>query len=213
MIEWFKDLSLRGKIIFIVSAVVLIVALITVAIIFIPKYDGPEENCIFLNEKANLHKEYYITVVDFEDCEKISVLANKGDLEETELIGTDKHFISVTVVVEHINVANPQENHFLDVDDFKLKDHTGVQIKNINLFSKENGLALENKDFATVKAQTDYKWVDTAIGTGTQQTITLYFEVPEEISTLDTTIVLEADFFSGILNNDGGTDIVLAKRK
>lgn len=208
MIEWFKELALWKKIVYPLS----IIAIIVVIIILLPKYTGPEKNCLFLNEKANLHEEYYVTLLDFEDCENISILKNKEDLEETELISTDKHFISVTVLIEHINVANEKEAHILDVNDFKLKDHTGVQLKNINLFSKENGLALENKDFATVKSQKDYKWVDTSIGVGSQKTLTLYFEVPEDISTLDTTIVLEVDFFSGRSNGQAGTDIVLAER-
>lgn len=208
MIEWLKELSLWKKIVF----SLILIAIIVIVIIFIPKYNGPEKNCVFLNEKANLHEEYYVTVLDFEDCEKISILKNQDDLEETELIGTDKHFISITVLIEHINVANEKEAHILDVDDFKLKDHTGVQLKNLYLFSKENGLALENKNFSTINSQKDYKWVNTSIDAGTQRTITLYFEVPEEISTLDTTIVLEVDFFIGRSNGKAGTDLVLAKR-
>ena len=120
MIEWFKNLILWKKIVYPSIALIIIVLII----ILIPKYDGPEENCIFLNEKANLHNEYYITLLDFKDCETISILKNQNDLEETELISTDKHFISVTVLIEHINVADEKENHLLDIDDFKLKDHT-----------------------------------------------------------------------------------------
>ena len=175
-------------------------------------YEGPEENCVFMNEKANLHQEYYITVLSCCDYNSISVLKNKADLEETELLGTDKHFISVTILLQHINVSDEKEAHSFDIDDFKIKDHTGVQIKNVNLFSKENGVALENKNFSTTKAQLDYKWVDTKIAPGEQNNITLFFEVPKNISTSDTTIVLEADFFTGLSNNKAGTDIVLAQR-
>ncbi len=91
-------------------------------------------------------------------------------------------------------------------------EDTGIQIKNINFFSKENGVALENKSFSTTKAQLDYKWVDSEIAPEEEKTITLFFEVPKAISTSDTTIVLEADFFTGRSNGKAGTDIVLAKR-
>lgn len=184
----------------------------TLILAFSSCYKGPEENCVFINEKANLHNEYYITVLDCTDQNSIFVLKNKGDLEETELIGTDKHFISVTILLQHINVSEEKEAHSLDTNDFKIKDHTGIQIGNLNLFSKENGLALENKDFSTTKAQLDYKWVDNGVEPGDQKTIILYFEVPKSISTTDTTIVLEADFFSGRTNKKAGTDIVLAQR-
>lgn len=208
MIEWFLNLSMWKKIVY----PIIFVSIIILLIVFGPKYTGPGENCIFLNEKANLHNEYYITVIDCFDCDKVSVLKNKGDLEETELIGTDKHYISVTVKIEHINVADSKEIRSLDIDDFKLKDHTGIQLKKINFFSKKNGVALENKDFQTTKSQTDYKWVEMEIMPGEQKTITLYFEVPKNISVYDTTIVLETDFIKGGLNGKIGTDIVLAKR-
>ena len=208
MIEWYKNLDTWKKIVLPTA----IIAIIVVTIVFIPKYTGPEENCTFLSEKANLHNEYYITVTNFSDESKISVIKNKDDLEETELIGTDMHYISVTILIEHINVANSKELHELDIDDFKLKDHTGVQLKNVNLFSKEKGLALENKNFSTKKSETDYKWVNTQIMPGEKKTITLYFEMPKNISTNDTIIVLETDFFNGRSNGKAATDIVLAKR-
>ena len=210
--EWFKNLDTWKKVVVCIVGILLLAGIIALIVIFVPKYTGPEENCVILNEKANLHNEYYITVTDFSDCDNVYVVKNKGDLEETELIGTDKHYISVNVLIEHINVANSKEMHNLDIDDFKLKDHTGVQIKNFNFFSKENGVALENKNFSTTKSQTDYKWVDMQIMPGEQQNITLYFEVPKDISVKDTTIVLETDFFSGRLNGKAATDIVLAKR-
>ena len=210
MKEWWDNLHVAWKI---VIGVLVVSAIFALVYFFVPKYRGPEKNCIYWNEKANLHNEYYITVTDFADLESISVVKNKGDIDETELIGTDKHFISVTVLIEHINVTEPKENHNFDINDFKLKDHTGVQIKNLNLFSKENGVALENKNFATTNAQTDYKWVETSIEKGTQKEIVLFFEVPENISTLDTIIVLEADFFGLRSNGRAGTDIVLAERK
>ena len=83
MIEWFKNLDTWKKIVFSLAAVMVLAGIIVLIVIFIPKYTGPEENCVFLNEKANLHNEYYITVTDFSDRNTISILKNANDLEET----------------------------------------------------------------------------------------------------------------------------------
>ncbi len=209
MISWYLNLALWKKILY----PVLLVIVIVLIIIFVPKYDKPQKNCIFLNEKANLHGEYYITVTDFKDCDNIEILKNKDDEVKTKLFGTDKHFISVTILLEHINVANPNETKPLKPNTFKLKDHTGVQIGNFNFGSKNDGLALSKKDFSTTDAIEDYSWVDTLILPGEKKTITIYFEVEKDISTNNTITVLESDLFSFLESeNHLGTDIVLAQR-
>lgn len=207
--EWFKNLQLWKKIVYPLALATLVIILL---VFFITKYNGPEENCVFINEKVNLHNEYYITVLDRTDQDSIEILKNKDDLEKTEIIGTDKHYIKIEILIEHINVANAKENHQLDINDFKLKDHTGVQIKNMYLFSKENGLALENKNFQTRTAIKDFVWFDSEINVDEEKTIVLYFEVDKTISSLDTVMVLETDFFNFRSNGKAGTDIVLAYR-
>ena len=209
MVNWFSDLVLWKKIVFLIGIVLIII----LAIILIPKYTGPEENCIFVNEKANLHDEYYVTVLNVIDSDNALILKDKNDEESYEIIGNGKHFIKVTILIERINSSNPKENHTLDLDDFKLKDHTGVQIKNVNLFSVENGLALENKDFSTIKPIEDYYWFGHSIEPGSSKQIILYYEVSKEISSNDTVMVLEVDFFSGRTGTKKGTDFVLANRK
>lgn len=213
MTTCYSNLALWKKILYPIIVLVIAIAIIAFIIIFVPKYDKPQKNCIFLNEQANLHVEYYITVTDFKDCDNIEILRNKDDKVKTKLFGIDKHFISVTILLEHINVSNPNETKPLKPNTFKLKDHTGVQIGNFNFGSKNDGFALSEKDFSTTIAIEDYSWVDTLILPGEEKTITIYFEVEKDISTNNTITVLESDLFSFLESeNHLGTDIVLAQR-
>lgn len=97
MVEWYLNQKLLVKIIL----PIIIVVIIVLAIVFIPKYTGPEENCVFITEKANLHDEYYITVLDVNDNNTIYVLKNSNDTEKSKIIGTDRNYVSVKVLIEH----------------------------------------------------------------------------------------------------------------
>ncbi len=46
----------------------------------------------------------------------------------------NKQYVGVKIKIAHHALANPKENHPFDLDDFKLKDHTGVQLKNAYLY-------------------------------------------------------------------------------
>lgn len=208
MFEKYRNLPPWAKILIPVG----VVAAIALFIIFVPKYKGPEENCTFIGEKINLHDEYYLTVLDVDDYNNIFILKNYNDTEKSEIIGTDKHYVGVKVLIEHQTLANPKENHLLDVDDFKLKDHTGVQVKNFNFFSKENGLALETKDFLTKNPIVDYVWYEKLVESGQSLVITLYYEFSKAYSIYNTLMVLEVDFFTGRNENKAGSDVVLAYR-
>lgn len=208
MFEWYKNQKLWVKI----SISLAIVIAIVLFFIFVPKYTGPEENCTFIGERINLHNEYYITVTDVDDFDTIYVIKTPGETNKSELIGTDKNYIGVTVKIEHQQLDNPKETHEFDLDDFKLKDHTGVQLKNFNFFSKENGLALETKDFTTKKPVADYSWLGTSIESGDSLEFTIYYEFSKTYSIYNTLMVLEADFFGGRSGGKAGSDIVLAYR-
>ena len=41
------------------------------------------ENCVFVNETANLHDEYLVTVVDAQTVETVNILKNKDDVEKS----------------------------------------------------------------------------------------------------------------------------------
>ncbi len=210
MLKWYLEQKLWIQI---VLPIVCIGTFIVIIFLVIPRYNGPEENCVFINEKVNLHEEYYITVEDISLENDILYLKNQEDTEKSELIGTDKHYVGVKIKIEHQALANPKENHPFDLDDFKLKDHTGVQLKNINFFSKEDGLALETTDFTTRQPIKDYIWYGKSVESGEVTNIELYYEFSKKMSAHNTLMVLETDFFSGRSNGKSGTDIVLAYRK
>ncbi len=169
--------------------------------------------CTFINEKINLHSEYYVTILNVDDYDNIFVFKNKNDYEKSELIGTSTHFVGMKILIQHQNVSFPKENHKFDKNDFKLKDHTGVQIENINLFSKKNGFALSTKTFSTKQPIIDYSWYEKSVESGEEYEFTLYYEFPKSYSVYDTIMVLEVDFFVGAHNNRTGSDIVLAYRE
>ena len=176
-------------------------------------YTGPQENCVFIGERTNLHKEYYITVLDVLDYDSIEVIRTKGEDNKSELIYNDKNFVGVKLSIEHQKLSNPSENHTLDLNDFCIKDHTGVQMGNVNVFSRENGLALETKDFGTRKPVEDYDWLGSSIEAGETREFIVFFEFSKKYSVENTLMVLETDFYTGISNSKRGTDIVLGYRK
>lgn len=196
----------------IINKLLKIVSFVLLPFAFSSCYNGPQENCVFISERANLHKEYYVTVLDADDYDSIEILRYEGETNKSELIGTSTHYVGVKVLIEHQNFDSPKEEHSLDLDDFKIKDHTGVQLGNLNLFSNENGLALETKNFDTTKPIKDYTWFGHNIESGDSLEITLYYELSKQLSVYDTVMVLEFDFFSGRTNGKSGTDIVLAYR-
>ena len=208
MLAWYLKQKLWVKI----AIPVTLVLAVALFFIFVPKYIGPQENCTFISERINLHNEYYITVTDVDDFDSIFVIKTSGETNKSEIIGTDKHYIGVTVKIEHQKLDNAKEDHPFDLDDFKLKDHTGVRVKNINFFSKENGLALETKDFTTKQPVTDYSWLGNSISSGEEAEFTIYYEFSKSYSVYDTLMVLEADLFSGRSGGKAGSDIVLAYR-
>lgn len=208
MFDWYLKQKIWVKIV-IPATLVLAVALF---FIFAHKYTGPQENCTFIGERINLHNEYYITITDVDDFDSIFVIKTSGETNKSEIIGTDKHYIGVTVKIEHQKLDKAKEDHPFDLDDFKLKDHTGVQVKNINFFSKENGLALETKDFKTKQPVIDYSWIGNSISTGEEAEFTIYYEFSKSYSVYDTLMVLEADLFPRRSGGKAGSDIVLAYR-
>jgi len=176
--------------------------------------DNPEENAVFLNEKANLHSEYYVTVNSVTTLDQISVLANEQDEVKTVLYGTDRHYIAVNVTIEHINVAIPKEDVMLESVMFKLKDHTGIKAGVLISFV-ENGTAISEADFSTLESVVDYSWIGSSINASESKTMTIHFEVDKSIDPNVLITVLEIDFFfGGVLNkSDLGTDIVLLSRQ
>lgn len=167
-----------------------------------------DKDCIFLSEEANLHDEYLITVLDFGELNEINVLKNSDDEVPSKIIGTTTHFLFINLKIEHQSITTPKENHKLDKNDFKIKDHTGVQIKNVTFIKSLNSCAKSEVDFSTRSAIVDYTWVDKAIESGNSSEICVYFEFDNEFDIKNTLMVLEVDFFA----TKKGTDIVLMDR-
>ncbi len=212
MADWFRNLETGKKIGIIVGSIILVGIIITLIIIFVPKYEGPGENCTFIGESANLHDEYIIRVDSVTEYDEIEIIKNDGDTEKSVLIGDDSHYIAVTITIIRDNVADPKEDHEFDKNDFKLKDHTGIQIKNVNFTSIADGSVLSFTDFSTKTAIEDFSWIGETINTGEQKQIIIYFEIDKDISYNNTVMVLETDLFLGAGSNLG-KDIVLTNKE
>ncbi len=172
-----------------------------------------DEDCTFLNERANLHDEYIVSVRNVQFKDSIFILAHEGDTAKSELIGTRSRYVEVTVLLEHQNIANA-DDHLLDENDFKLKDHTGVKIKNVTFLQSFRASAKSEIDFSTRKPIYDYTWMGSNIEAGTSKEITLYFEFPKEFEMDKALMILETDFYYGglVVDKKEGTDIVLINR-
>ena len=79
-----------------------------------------DKDCIFLNEEANLHNEYLVTVLNYGDLDEINILKNSDDEVPSKLIGTTTHYLYVNLKIEHQVKTTPKENHKLDKNDFKI---------------------------------------------------------------------------------------------
>lgn len=172
-------------------------------------YNGPEEGCVYIGEKTNLHNEYYVTVSNVDDYDKIEILQSEGETQKSELLATTNHYVGVTLTIEHQKLDKPKEEHKLDLNDFVVKDHTGFKIGNLIVNSKKDGFALSNKDFGTKKPVKDYTWFNQSIESGDKLEFTLYYDFSKEYSSNDTLMILECDFFK----TKTGCDIVLGYRE
>lgn len=176
---------------------------------------GPtsDEDCTFLTEKANLHEEYIVSVSNVQFKDSIFILAHEGDTAKSELSGTRSRYVEVTVLIEHQNIVNA-DDHVLDDNDFKLKDHTGVKIKNVTFLQSLQASAKSEIEFSTRTPIYDYTWMGTGIEAGTSKEIMLYFEFSKEFEADKALMILEADFYVGglFVDKNKGTDIVLINR-
>ena len=171
-----------------------------------------DKDCIFLNETANLHEEYLVTVTSYGEKDEIDILKNSDDSVPSKVIGTTTHFLFVNLKIEHQAITTPKENHKLDKDDFKIKDHTGVRIKNVTFIESLNSCAKSEVKFDTKKALVDYTWTDKQIESGSSMEICIFFEFNNNFDIQNTLMILEVDFFYSNFGSKKGTDIVLMNR-
>ncbi len=199
---WIKD---NWK--WLIPMIIVSIIAIVLMIVFIPKYEGPSDECYFINEPMNLHDEYIIQVKEVNEYDQIEILINEGDTEKITQYSNNSHFLGVKVEIKRVNTSNPEENHNFDINDFKLKDHTGFKLGNV-FFTNQSGLALSEKDFSTINSVEDYSYIGQSVLPGEEKTFEIYFEIPKDISVFENITIIEIDFFATKI----GSDVVLAER-
>jgi hypothetical protein len=190
---------------------ILLSAVVVLLVIFGPRITSPGENVVFIGDEMNLHQDYLIKVVSVDESDTAEILANLDDVEKISISHPDKHYIVVEVSIKRQNTINSKRDHELDINDFKLKDHTGVQIKNIYIQSIKDGTVLSNINFETRNALLDFTWVGKSLNPGEELSIYIYFEVDKNLSVFSDMMILESDFFVGRGDNLG-VDVLLASK-
>ena len=181
-------------------------------------YENMQVN--FINEEVALHGEMYkIEVLHAEMQNSIYIKEN----ENSDIL-TAKHgnFVSVTVCVT--KCIDGEDNHILDNNDFKLKDHTGtkipmsqildmIEITGFDVIVDKDDTLISNSSFTTTKAIEDYTWIGRTILPNQRNIFTINFEVDSDLNVKETIMIFEADFFIGSGKKTAATDIVLFERK
>lgn len=178
----------------------------------------------FMGETIVVHENFDIKVHYAKTVESISYVRNKGDNELTTLQG---NYIEVNLDVTK-QVDSNEKNHKLDIDDFKLRNHSGVYLPlndimslfdinavDVHIDTDDNGFVKSSADFSNKKALKDYSWFGTELKNGETINITLFFEMKEGYKVEKDLMLLEVDFYTGRNGNKKGEDIVLlnCKRK
>jgi len=200
---------MEKKHLYIIGGIFLVI--LVLYIIFGPRINSPGENVVFIGEEVNLHQDYLIKVISVDESDTVEVLANPDDIEKISISSPDKHYIVVEINIKRQNTNNSERDHTFDADDFKIKDHTGVQIKNLYIQSVNDGTVLSDTDFSTTKAFQDFTWVGQSLNPGDELSIFIYFEVDKDLSVFSDFMILESDFFWGS-GDDLGVDVLLASK-
>ncbi len=176
----------------------------------------------FMGETVVVHKNFDIKVHYAKTVESISYVRRKGEIELTTLQG---NFIEVNLDVTKQDESTAK-NHKLDVNDFKLRDHSGVYLPlndimslfdinavDVHIDTDENGFVRSSADFSNKNALKDYSWVGIELKNGETINITLFFEMKEGYKVEKDLMLLEVDFYTGYVGNKKGEDVVLLNCK
>lgn len=136
----------------------------------------------FPSQEVNFLSDYKISLLGAEFTETMTYQPNSSSDEVINAhASNNKQYLKVTIKISRFVIHNSSGSHPLDNDDFKIKDHTGI-----NLFPNY---------FPSVNALTDYKWISKNIEAGEEPTVfDVYFELGLNISFSNNLIVLEVDF-------------------
>lgn len=180
-----------------------------------PDYNAAD--AYFINENVELHDgEYLLKVISTETVNNISVY----DDNKKAYIEKDGRYLAVTLTIDKIKET---ESKRFDVNDFKLKDHTGVYLPAQEIamlidvsapqtyYQCSGDIIQSDVKFTTRSAIKDY-WVGKLIEDFDEERITIYFKAPEGYKTDDIIMILEVDFYVGSGEKQTGADIILFER-
>lgn len=176
----------------------------------------------FLNEQIYLHgSNYVVTANDTKTVDSINILNKKGKDEVKE-----GHFIQVILSIFQEEDSNLKKHKF-DVNDFKIKSHTGVYFPLNDIGSligwdmidyhwdqAKNGFLISSAEFDTTNAVKDYSLIRNSISCGESKELTVFFPMDKRYNVEDQIMVLEIDFRPGGLLDPvkRGEDIILLPR-
>lgn len=173
----------------------------------------------FMSDNVIVHDNFEVKIISAKSVNEIEVYKNQDDIEKTKLTG---NYISIDLQLMKIE-GSEERDHKLDIDDFKLKDHTGLYIPlntimaffnidalDMHIDTDENGFILSDADFLTRKAVKDYSWVGKYV-TEEISDFTIYFQMKEGYKVEEDVMILEVDFYGGKSGIKKGEDIVLVE--
>lgn len=176
----------------------------------------------FMNESVLVHDNYQVKVISAKTVDYIEYLSKKGTDTKTSSSG---NYIEVELNISKLIDSN-EKDHLLDINDFKLRNHSGVYIPlntimsffdidavDVHIDTDENGFVKSSADFDNKNAIKDYTWVDSVIKNGENKNITLYFYLPEGYKVEESLMLLEVDLYWGKGGIKKGEDIVLLNCK
>lgn len=172
----------------------------------------------FMTNNVEIHENFNIKVLSARTVSTISILKKENDTSKNIKNG---NFIAIEVEISK-NAGSTKE-HKLDINDFKLKDHTGVYLPlndimsffnidavDLYVYTDENGFIISDVDFSTKKAIKDFTWVNKSVEEEALS-FTIYFEMKENYKVEEEIMVLEVDFYDGKYGIKKGEDIILVQ--
>ena len=178
-------------------------------------YDFNSMNAFFINEEAPLHNDYNVTILNTSIVEYATV-----QNEEMSTDTIEGNILAITLCIKQVDEV---KSHKLDQNDFKLKDHNGINVPlseilgiidvdspDLHISQKESFFS--NTSFSTTTPIKDYSWIGKKLQDGQEECITIYFSLPKYVDLEKTLMVLEIDFYLGGGKTNTGTDIILYDR-
>ena len=175
------------------------------------------ESNFFLKENVVLHDEEYEIYVDSAYTSDSIEVINKSGETKTK----NGNFINIKIVIKQ-NLDSSLGAHSIDVNDFKLKNHTGVYVPlndimgaigwdaiDIHIDDENGGYVMSSAEFSTIKCIKDYEYIDKQLKPGLKYEFTIHFETNNHLKVEEELMVLEVDLYCGSNKHKKGVDIIL----